>query len=77
LIYFSVEQVVTSHAVFSIVVSISLCGQPSFPYCSFITFLLFVALQRHYGALQVFALGEDEIPDIKDETLPDEEGLSR
>ncbi|KAJ3669862.1 hypothetical protein LUZ60_010186 [Juncus effusus] len=35
------------------------------------------ALQTHYGALQVFALGEDEMPDIKDETLPDEEGLSR
>ncbi|XP_078180841.1 ATP-dependent DNA helicase 2 subunit Ku70-like protein isoform X1 [Carex rostrata] len=35
------------------------------------------ALQRHYGALQVFALGDDEMPDIKDETLPDEEGLSR
>ncbi|KAJ4760477.1 ATP-dependent DNA helicase 2 subunit KU70 [Rhynchospora pubera] len=35
------------------------------------------ALQRHYGALQVFALGEDEMPDIKDETLPDEDGLSR
>ncbi|KAF3330717.1 ATP-dependent DNA helicase 2 subunit KU70 [Carex littledalei] len=33
------------------------------------------ALQRHYGALQVFALGDDEMPVIKDETLPDEEGL--
>ncbi|KAF3325247.1 ATP-dependent DNA helicase 2 subunit KU70 [Carex littledalei] len=35
------------------------------------------ALQRHYGALQVFALGDDEMPVIKDEILPDEEGLSR
>ncbi|KAG1368725.1 ATP-dependent DNA helicase 2 subunit KU70 [Cocos nucifera] len=35
------------------------------------------ALQRHYGILQALALGEDEMPDIKDETLPDEEGLSR
>ncbi|XP_008786103.2 ATP-dependent DNA helicase 2 subunit KU70 isoform X1 [Phoenix dactylifera] len=35
------------------------------------------ALQRHYGILQALALGEDEMPEIKDETLPDEEGLSR
>ena len=35
------------------------------------------ALQRHYGILEALALGEDEMPDIKDETLPDEEGLSR
>ncbi|EER97823.1 ATP-dependent DNA helicase 2 subunit KU70 [Sorghum bicolor] len=35
------------------------------------------ALQRHYGILEALALGEDEMPDIKDDTLPDEEGLSR
>ncbi|EER95967.1 hypothetical protein BDA96_02G056700 [Sorghum bicolor] len=35
------------------------------------------ALQRHYGILEALALGEDEMPDIKDETLPHEEGLSR
>lgn len=35
------------------------------------------ALQRHYGILEALALGEDELPDIKDETLPDEEGLAR
>lgn len=35
------------------------------------------ALQRHYGILEALALGEDEMPDIKDETLPDEEGLSK
>ncbi|KAF3324131.1 ATP-dependent DNA helicase 2 subunit KU70 [Carex littledalei] len=35
------------------------------------------SLQRHYGALQVFALGDDEMPVIKDEILSDEEGLSR
>nr|CAD1841719.1 unnamed protein product [Ananas comosus var. bracteatus] len=35
------------------------------------------ALQRHYGILQALALGEDEMPDIKDETVPDEEGMAR
>lgn len=35
------------------------------------------ALQRHYGILEALALGEDEMPDIKDETWPDEEGLAR
>ncbi|KAI3459721.1 hypothetical protein Pfo_016384 [Paulownia fortunei] len=35
------------------------------------------ALQRHYAVLQALALDEDEMPDIKDETLPDEEGLAR
>ncbi|XP_074562366.1 ATP-dependent DNA helicase 2 subunit KU70-like, partial [Curcuma longa] len=35
------------------------------------------ALQRHYGILQALALDEDEMPDIKDETMPDEEGLAR
>ncbi|XP_012699008.1 ATP-dependent DNA helicase 2 subunit KU70 [Setaria italica] len=34
------------------------------------------ALQRHYGILEALALGEDEMPDIKD-SLPDEEGLAR
>ncbi|MED6171497.1 ATP-dependent DNA helicase II subunit 1 [Stylosanthes scabra] len=34
-------------------------------------------LQRHYAVLQALALDEDEIPEIKDETLPDEEGLAR
>ncbi|KAK7310226.1 hypothetical protein RJT34_07610 [Clitoria ternatea] len=35
------------------------------------------ALQRHYAVLQALALEEDEIPGMKDETLPDEEGLAR
>ncbi|CAJ2628321.1 unnamed protein product [Trifolium pratense] len=35
------------------------------------------ALQRHYEVLQALALEEDEIPEIKDETLPDEEGMAR
>lgn len=35
------------------------------------------ALQRHHGILEALALGEDAMPDIKDETLPDEEGLAR
>ncbi|KAL0322697.1 UNVERIFIED_CONTAM: ATP-dependent DNA helicase 2 subunit KU70 [Sesamum angustifolium] len=34
------------------------------------------ALQRHYAVLQALALDEDEMPDTKDETLPDEEGLA-
>uniref|UniRef100_A0A1D1YVZ0 ATP-dependent DNA helicase 2 subunit KU70 n=2 Tax=Anthurium amnicola TaxID=1678845 RepID=A0A1D1YVZ0_9ARAE len=35
------------------------------------------ALQRHYSILQAIALDEDEMPDIKDETVPDEEGMAR
>lgn len=35
------------------------------------------ALQKHYAALQALALEEDEMPEIKDETLPDEEGMAR
>ncbi|XVE53098.1 hypothetical protein DITRI_Ditri02bG0177300 [Diplodiscus trichospermus] len=35
------------------------------------------ALQRHYAVLQALALEEDNIPEIIDETLPDEEGLAR
>ncbi|VFQ72427.1 unnamed protein product [Cuscuta campestris] len=35
------------------------------------------ALQRHYAILQALALEEDEMPDMNDETLPDEEGMSR
>ncbi|KAG5588717.1 hypothetical protein H5410_049151 [Solanum commersonii] len=35
------------------------------------------ALQRHYAVLQALALDEDEMPEIKDETLPDEEGMAR
>lgn len=38
---------------------------------------LFAALQRHYAVLQALALDEDEIPDVKDETVPDEEGMAR
>ncbi|KAM3254137.1 hypothetical protein ACQJBY_047953 [Aegilops geniculata] len=34
-------------------------------------------LQKHYGILEALALGDDEMPEIKDETLPDEEGLAR
>jgi ATP-dependent DNA helicase 2 subunit 1 len=37
----------------------------------------FSALQKHYAVLQALALEEYEIPEIKDETLPDEEGLAR
>ncbi|XP_057423525.1 ATP-dependent DNA helicase 2 subunit KU70 isoform X2 [Lotus japonicus] len=35
------------------------------------------SLQRHYAVLQALALEENEIPEMKDETLPDEEGLAR
>lgn len=35
------------------------------------------ALQRHYAVLQALALEEDELPDLKDETLPDEQGMAR
>ncbi|CAI9117358.1 OLC1v1018735C1 [Oldenlandia corymbosa var. corymbosa] len=35
------------------------------------------ALQRHYAVLQALALDEDEMPEVKDETLPDEEGMAR
>ncbi|ESW14598.1 hypothetical protein PHAVU_007G001600 [Phaseolus vulgaris] len=35
------------------------------------------ALQRHYAVLQALALEEYDIPEMKDETLPDEEGLAR
>ncbi|XP_057960268.1 ATP-dependent DNA helicase 2 subunit KU70 isoform X2 [Malania oleifera] len=35
------------------------------------------ALQRHYAVLQALALDEDDIPETKDETIPDEEGMAR
>nr|GLL47705.1 ATP-dependent DNA helicase 2 subunit KU70 [Ipomoea trifida]GMD85477.1 ATP-dependent DNA helicase 2 subunit KU70 [Ipomoea batatas]GME15070.1 ATP-dependent DNA helicase 2 subunit KU70 [Ipomoea batatas] len=35
------------------------------------------ALQRHYAVLQALALDEDEMPEMKDETVPDEEGMAR
>ncbi|KAM6566540.1 hypothetical protein CsatA_025668 [Cannabis sativa] len=35
------------------------------------------ALKRHYAVLQTLALEEDEMPDIKDERVPDEEGMPR
>ncbi|KAL5728999.1 ATP-dependent DNA helicase II subunit 1 [Ranunculus cassubicifolius] len=35
------------------------------------------ALQRHYAILQALALEEDEMPEVKDETLPDEQGMAR
>ncbi|GMY32211.1 ATP-dependent DNA helicase 2 subunit KU70 [Fagus crenata] len=35
------------------------------------------ALQRHYAVLQALALEEPDIPETKDETLPDEEGMAR
>ncbi|XP_073280098.1 ATP-dependent DNA helicase 2 subunit KU70 [Primulina huaijiensis] len=35
------------------------------------------ALQRHYAVLQALALDEDDMPDVRDETLPDEEGMAR
>lgn len=46
-------------------------------YSLMFTKLLFAALQRHYEVLQALALDEDELPEIKDETLPDEGGFSR
>ncbi|KAF7139305.1 hypothetical protein RHSIM_Rhsim07G0086500 [Rhododendron simsii] len=38
---------------------------------------LLAALQRHYAVLQALALDEDEMPEVKDETAPDEEGMAR
>ncbi|KAK9141103.1 hypothetical protein Scep_010784 [Stephania cephalantha] len=35
------------------------------------------ALQRHYAVLQALALDEDEMPEVSDETLPDEQGMAR
>lgn len=35
------------------------------------------AIQRHYAVIQALALDEDEMPEFHDETLPDEEGMSR
>ncbi|KVH88872.1 Ku70 [Cynara cardunculus var. scolymus] len=35
------------------------------------------ALQSHYAVVQALALDEDEMPEINDETLPDEEGMAR
>ncbi|OVA16206.1 SAP domain [Macleaya cordata] len=35
------------------------------------------ALQRHYAILQALALDEDEMPELNDETIPDEQGMSR
>ncbi|KAI7725815.1 hypothetical protein M8C21_031772 [Ambrosia artemisiifolia] len=35
------------------------------------------ALQSHYALVQAMALDEDEMPEIVDETLPDEEGMAR
>lgn len=43
----------------------------------FVVILVLAALQRHYAVLQALALDEDEIPGVKDETLPDEEGMAR
>ena len=43
----------------------------------FLIYIIVLALQRHYGVLQAIALDEDEMPEVKDETLPDEEGLAR
>lgn len=34
-------------------------------------------MQRHYAVLQALALEELDIPETNDETLPDEEGMSR
>ncbi|KAK2980381.1 hypothetical protein RJ640_014554 [Escallonia rubra] len=39
--------------------------------------MLPAALQRHYAVIQALALEEDEMPEIKDETTPDEEGMAR
>ncbi|KAL8139740.1 hypothetical protein V2J09_005761 [Rumex salicifolius] len=35
------------------------------------------ALQKHYAVLQALALEEEDMPEVKDETLPDEDGFSR
>lgn len=39
--------------------------------------MLSAAMQSHYAIVQALALDEDEMPEIVDETLPDEEGMSR
>ena len=44
----------------------------NFQYINFLT-----GLQRHYAVLQALALDEDDLPEINDETLPDEEGMAR
>lgn len=46
-----------------------------FPQCVIKHFL--AALQRHYAVLQALALDEEDMPETKDETLPDEEGMAR
>lgn len=42
-----------------------------------VTEYFLAALQRHYAVLQALALEEDELPEITDETVPDEEGMAR
>lgn len=42
-----------------------------------LTTTIITALQRHYAVLQALALDEDEMPEMKDETVPDEEGMAR
>jgi len=44
-----------------------------FSVCQFVN----PTLQRHYAVLQTLALDEDEMSEIKDETLHDEEGMGR
>eukprot|EP00268_Persea_americana_P034656 TRINITY_DN34285_c0_g1_i2.p1 TRINITY_DN34285_c0_g1~~TRINITY_DN34285_c0_g1_i2.p1 ORF type:complete len:126 (-),score=21.92 TRINITY_DN34285_c0_g1_i2:549-926(-) len=45
--------------------------------CSVFTVVLYLALQRHYAILEALALGDDEMPETADETVPDEEGMAR
>ncbi|KAJ9549708.1 hypothetical protein OSB04_022251 [Centaurea solstitialis] len=42
-----------------------------------LTETLSAALQSHYAVVQALALDEDEMPEVNDETLPDEEGMAR
>ncbi|KAL3684814.1 hypothetical protein R1sor_002836 [Riccia sorocarpa] len=57
----------------SLFVKLSICGIiGSVLTCA----LMFMpALQRHYAILQALALEEEELPEVKDETQPDEEGM--
>lgn len=48
-----------------------------FKFYNIMTEELLTALQKHYAVVQALALDEDEMPEVKDETLPDEEGMAR
>lgn len=54
-----------------------LCLEVCFKFYNIMTEELLTALQKHYAVVQALALDEDEMPEVKDETLPDEEGMAR